>query len=985
MNWREIEATWRPAPFWSWNDRLNKEELARQIKEMAAKGWGSFFMHARVGLVTGYLSPEWMELIGACVQEAKERGLGAWLYDEDKWPSGFAGGAVPEANPAYRSRTLVLLKKEEITQADSILAEAEGRFVCKRISPLGNRWFNGASFVDLMNPEAVRYFLKTTHEKYASAVGDYFGKEIPGIFTDEPCYLMEEQYDVPVLPWSEYLPRFFFELKGYRIEEHVVELFLDRGDYQKIRYDFYDAATRLFRDSFTRQYYDWCKRHHLLLTGHMMSEDTLTSQTQWIGAVMPQYEFMHWPGIDKLGRNINQLVTVKQLTSVTDQLNKERALCEVYGQQISFFHRKWIGDWQAALGINFINEHLSLYSMRGERKRDYPPNIFYQQPWWEEEAQFAEYLGRVSKAVAQGKRVLDILVIHPLASVWSIYSPLHKQVKLGPEQQFELPFADLSEKLLEANLDFHYGDEILLEEHAAVEGERFKVGGCSYETVIVPPVITLRRNTVELLREFACSGGRILFLRPLPERIDGSPAQLEVQGECFFTIEDVISRLDAIYPERIKITDRLTGENAKEIICHRRRTDEGELFFLTNTSAEREISALVALPVAMDDVAIVDLNTGEEYQAPAKEGKFAVTFYPAGSILICAGEQNSALPEAPLYLSSGVAFPCQLTKVQDFDKWTVKMTDPNILPLDTVSLDLAGKRVLSQMPIAKAWHQHFYPAAAGTPFRAEYPFKVEKTVHDVCAVIEMAENLKLILLDEREVRSLKRRGEQGAFDPRTSWKDPNFTRVPLGMIEPGSHTLTIVGEKVNNITGPGWHTRVSDFQNHCPTEVETVYLVGDFSVSSFDSRSFALNGNNDSPASLDLTSSGYPFYAGKAEFSICFQGLPGERMVLELGDVAAADVSVYINDRHVSTLYWAPYAIEITDFIQPGKNQLKVIATSTMFNLMGPNYITGINDVELVGPLNFIDFPHYTERRRLLRFGLGRARLWHVGTDTVRS
>src|SRR5690606_18618279 len=122
----------------------------------------------------------------------------AWLYDEDKWPSGFAGGEVPTANEEYRSRALVLLKKEELTENDTVLAEYvhEGNtyYICKRVSTLGNLWYNGTSYVDLMNPNTVKAFIECTHERYKKACGEYFGKSIPGIFTDEPCYLREWEY-----------------------------------------------------------------------------------------------------------------------------------------------------------------------------------------------------------------------------------------------------------------------------------------------------------------------------------------------------------------------------------------------------------------------------------------------------------------------------------------------------------------------------------------------------------------------------------------------------------------------------------------------------------------------------------------------------------------------------------------------------------------------------------------------------------------------
>src|SRR3989304_765548 len=138
-------AMMRPAPFWSWNDRLDEEELRRQIREMADKGWGGFFMHSRVGLVTGYLSDEWMRLINACADEAEKNGNYAWLYDEDKWPSGFAGGAVPEKDEVYRSRALVLMRKGTATANDSVLASVRSGVaeyeICKRVSPLGSGWF----------------------------------------------------------------------------------------------------------------------------------------------------------------------------------------------------------------------------------------------------------------------------------------------------------------------------------------------------------------------------------------------------------------------------------------------------------------------------------------------------------------------------------------------------------------------------------------------------------------------------------------------------------------------------------------------------------------------------------------------------------------------------------------------------------------------------------------------------------------------------
>lgn len=986
---RNPPAIYRPAPFWSWNDSLDKEELKRQIREMAAKGWGGYFMHSRVGLVTGYLSDEWMELVRSCAEEARQTGTYAWLYDEDKWPSGFAGGEVPQMSEDYRSRALVLLKKEQITENDSILKEyekdGEKYFICKRISALDSVWFNGTSYVDLMNQDAVKVFIKCTHERYKENCKEYFGREIPGIFTDEPCYLMENHYSVPVLPWSDYLPSFFARQKGYAIDEHLEYLFFDIGDYYKVRFDFYDCTTRLFIESFTKQYYNWCRQNNLKMTGHFMAEDNLPYQTQWIGAAMPHYQFMHWPGIDKLGRHIEQLVTVKQLTSVVDQLDKERAFCEVFGcigQQASFYHRKWIADWEAVLGISFVNHHLSLYSMRGERKRDFPANLFYQQPWWEDEKPFSDYIGRLNLAVSQGKRVVDILVIHPIASVWCEYSPLHKTDGFAVEKSvYDTPFEKLSKGLIANKLDFHYGDEIIMEEHARVENGKLVIGSHTYSTVIVPPCRTLRKNTVSLLERFAESAGRerLIFVKTYPERIDGEISEIAVLNRAtkLESVERAISVLDGYYKDRISITDKMTGQNASKVICHVRRVPEGELMLIANTDEMKETRASVRIPGAKS-LALLDLMSGELYEAPCtytESGAILdVTFYPAGSLLLINAQKPMSGMQAPRVLDSGIEFEC-MAEIKEFIKdWEVALQEENVLPLNKVTLYLNGEKVLEDEPVAKAWHDHFYRAADGTPFRAEYTFHaLDIPGENVFAVVEAAENLDRITFNGHEVKPMKKREEPRIFNPQTNWKDVSFIKVHLdGLILKGKNTLVLEGKKVNNITGPGCHSRVSDFLRHAPTEVETVYIVGNFQVIDVDREVFMIGEGSKVINSKDLTSSGYPFYAGSAKYKACVKYSAGGKPVFfRLNNVEAASIKLYVNGEFVSLKYWKPYIFDITKYIKDGWNTIEIVAATTLFNTMGPNQIAGIKDVTFVSPRTFIDFERFTRKYELLPFGIG--------------
>ena len=121
---RNTPKQYRPAPFWSWNDDLQPDELRRQVRDMQEKGYGGYFMHARAGLDTEYLSEAWMRCVAACLDEGQKVGMESWLYDEDRWPSGFAGGLVPAQNEEFRARNLqcVVLEKDILPEGSKPVA-----------------------------------------------------------------------------------------------------------------------------------------------------------------------------------------------------------------------------------------------------------------------------------------------------------------------------------------------------------------------------------------------------------------------------------------------------------------------------------------------------------------------------------------------------------------------------------------------------------------------------------------------------------------------------------------------------------------------------------------------------------------------------------------------------------------------------------------------------------------------------------------------
>ncbi len=1006
---------YREIPFWSWNDALDPEELTRQIALMDEAGWGGFFMHARVGLRTAYMGRHWMACVRACVEAAHERGMGAWLYDEDKWPSGFAGGLSVAANPAYRARCLVC----KVDNRPALLAERIATFAAREVGgqltdirpadpppfedeadrvvqfypltfPLGTAWFNDYTYLDVLSADAVRAFLESTHEAYAQAIGEEFGKTVPGIFTDEPQFRVPA--DQMAVPWTDGFPEYFRVCNGYDLLPHLPALFFDVGEFHAVRYDYWRTVTRLFVEAYTRQIFDWCDRHGLAYTGHYNAEDTLLSQIRWIGAAMPHYPYMHIPGIDKLGREINAhagtVLTFKQLDSVVCQTGKPRALCENYGcagQDFAHAGRKWIGDWAYVLGITLNNPHLSLYSMRGERKRDYPQNIFYQQPWWPENRLIADYFARLSYVLSQGRRVVDILVIHPIGSAWALYRPDATRAV----DQLDRALDALLMTLMNNQRDFHLGDEMVMEKDARCrmqearcrmqeargkiqgargkmqddEGPFLQIGEMAYRLVIVAPGVTLAANTVRLLREFAAAGGPVLALEPLPTLIDGRPADGPVLPETtrVVTLDTLPDALDDLLPFDLRVPGR------PAIWAYHRRVGEADVYFLANTDLDTGGKATVYLR-GTGYLEEWDPATGETHPLPNRqhEGIIEVTldFPPIGSHLLVLHRNR-----APVMVAS----PTEevVAEIPLGDVWHLTLEGPNALTLDTAQVRLEGEEDWSRpMHILDA-HALVARAGTGTPFALRFTFDAAVCpAGPVCLVLESPERFSITV--------------NGQSIPNTDsgwWTDIAFRKVEISTaIRGGRNDVVLRGTFARDM------------------ELESIYLIGDFGVQGrrlreenrcngqvFDcyAPDFCLVERpervraSDSPGglALDFTAQGLPFFAGRVTLRQAIT-LPtvGGRAVLEIHNLRAAVAHVAVNGRRAGTVAWPPYRVDLGTSLHPGENQIEIELVGTLRNLLGPHHLSG-GDLAWTGPAQFRDKSRWTEDYILVPFGFDRATL----------
>ncbi|HEX2951344.1 MAG TPA: glycosyl hydrolase, partial [Armatimonadota bacterium] len=674
--------SYRPIPFWSWNERLNTEETRRQIAEMHHTGIGGYFMHARGGLQTPYMGDEWMDNIAAGIDEARQRDMGAWVYDENGWPSGFGDGLVNGRGIAYQQK---YLRIEQVASRDDASNE---RLIALVPNPAGGffRLFYDINpfYIDVLDRAVVGTFLQEIHQRYVEQFPDDIGKAMPGFFTDEP------QVSRNGIPWSFTMPEQYREAYGEDLLPLLPQLFHNVDNYERTRYRFWHLVQELFVTNFTQQIYDWCEAHHSQLTGHMVLEETLLSQLTSNGAVMPNYEFFHKPGIDWLGRHIDPSTTPIQAASVAHQLGKKQLLSETFaltGWNVHFNELKWMFEWQCARGVTQMCQHLEGYSLRGISKRDYPPSHFFQQPFWEHYRLFNDTMSRLGMMLSEGDVCFDLLVIHPQSSAWLCYDDATNE----GIKNLETAFMGLTETLEAAHIPFHYGDERILARHGKVLDGKLHVGTQAYTTVVVPPTLTLAAGTVALLQDFAHAGGTIIWQGMAPKYVEGESSDLlqplTAQGQHVTSAEEVISRIPAAV-RRIPVctTD---GKEIGPIAATWRQFQlagsgqTAQFYFFANADTEQSYQATIRIPGK--SVAWLSLETGCLLEIPARQAGDDLlvehTFDARGSLALLA----SATPDAFVTTKSqALTVPTghQAITVDDAEPWQVTLLDPNALTLD---------------------------------------------------------------------------------------------------------------------------------------------------------------------------------------------------------------------------------------------------------------------------------------------------------------
>lgn len=955
-NLNNPEKRYRTAVFWSWNGNLQEAELHRQMEDFADKGLGGFVMHAREGLEVPYLSTRWNNMIKSCAGKGRKLGLKTYIYDDDKWPSGMAGGKVAAENPEFRARAIVLTgevpgrfaygaevdKKKlkhlhfgEITDGERPLyidVQASG----------SSDWYSGSAPANNLDHRSVAAFLKMTHEKYKKKFSGKLSDYVDGFFTDEPNFA--DFFAVfapgcPWLPWTEGFETIFEKKRGYSILPYLPYLFYQGEKAPKIRHDYWRTMTELFSQTYFKQIYDWCEANGVQNMGHLLFENSLCSQTRVCGAAMPHYQYLHIPGIDILGERTEEYLTVKQCTSVANQMGR-RAISETYGcsgWQMSFEGQKWLWDWQAVQGISIRCPHLAQYTIKGLRKRDYPPVFNYQAAWWNYDHILEDYCARLSVCADTGKVVRSILVLHPQSSVWLRCGSDPEEDLVG-HYDGNMGWTDshimglnaeydrlnrLTQSLLKNQCDFDFGDELLMAEHATVSNGCLLMGQAKYSTIVVPELDTIFASTLELLRRFEETGGKVLWLRKLPTMVDGeaSPAIAKAFPRPAI-LKSEQKLLEALEIYRLaKVTDITTGR-AAPIMTSLRKGEDGYLLLTVNNDRSRGYRCRIEFPVT-GAVEEYDLLTGKTTPLVTDRSMGVYQdFGPADAkVYLLNVKQRARIGDIqPVYHDvheSPEVLAC-LGPVARFTR-----TEMNTLTLDRCRWRCSGswenwsevtsiwqaQREIRKTAGFQPIHENGMPMRYGW-ITEQYP-SLQAQMELQFTIVDLPRKPVYLALEERQAIKVFCNGSVCEKD--AGWyKDRAIRLVKLKKLRKGENRILL------------------DITYTHEMELEDCYLCGDFAVD--------LQGRIVSePETLrvgDWGLQGYPHYAGSMIYHFTAD-CAETKARLQLGEARGTLVTARINGGEPVYIPWRAANQPLVE-LQPGTNNIDVEVVGSNRNLFGP-------------------------------------------------
>lgn len=497
-------------------------KVKTQIKSLESIGLGGI-----VGDVPfeNYMqsAADW-QLLKAGVEACRDLELRVWIYDEQGYPSGAAGGLVLQENPEWEATELAF---------DS--SGSEPQFVVRHsyeFTHANNNYHASRRYINFLDAAATQSFIRHTHAAYWRHLQPFFGTTIRAFFTDEPSLLAvslgqipatarqrvrvvdppdPNVKSVPAVPWQRELPALYKQRYHEDLVAQRISLFGgDSKDDRRIRRQFWMLISDLVQDRYFGALGTWCREHHVASSGHSLHEESVIHQVPLEGNALAVLGQMQIPGMDMLSSDPMAVTYSGWLTAALPSsaaiLNgRRRCMTEV-----SDFQQKMGGAgpadtasmmataaWQAAWGVT----EFTLYY----RPEDRSPDDY---------RSYCRFVGRVNALLKPADIDADMLLYYPIYDLMAEYRPVAEPLALKSQsaraQQIVLSFMQLGSALQHNQVAFSLVDFKHLA-HATVDGvPTLRIANHAYRGIVIPSGVELPEDVQTVVDRFQQAGGIVV-------------------------------------------------------------------------------------------------------------------------------------------------------------------------------------------------------------------------------------------------------------------------------------------------------------------------------------------------------------------------------------------------------------------------------------------------------------------------------------------
>ena len=533
------DASYAPVYVWVWNDVCSCDIIDQQLAEMQNLGIRAFYILPEpkgfrpdsmpTNLEPDYLTDEFFELSVYAIEKGKSLGMNCWIYDEGGWPSGGACGKVMKDHPEYGRQTLECYERSfsagEVYKksAPDVLAafinekdiiEEGYRFLDDSVVTeyVAEKETNG-NYPDLLNKNATDYFIKTTHEKYASAMRNALGEIVTAVFTDEP--------KAPAGAFNDELAEKYEATYGESILPHlplVAERVAPTEENVYILHRWYDLCSRIFCDNFMLPCKKWANAHGMAFTGHMDKDHGPLGCIDGGGNfnLMRALRCFDVPGIDIIWRQLypeNRITNIDEMnayngffpryaSSAAAQNGTKLAMSEIFGVAgpgITYDIMQYTVGYQAVRGINVFNPFNFPLGRKGQLLAQELPVFTENQVYYSCLGQFNRYTERLSYISSLGERVCETALYYPVCDF---------QGGLNAEYVAK-EFDALGRALEDMLIDFDIVDDDVIQSASDLDKGFVSLGNAKYRNIIIPEGAFIPPETQKALNRFISCGGRV--------------------------------------------------------------------------------------------------------------------------------------------------------------------------------------------------------------------------------------------------------------------------------------------------------------------------------------------------------------------------------------------------------------------------------------------------------------------------------------------